>query len=72
MHLRLIDSLCFQMDVKDAMPCHELKFSVHFLWLKDELEVEMARLKLEIRSTMQLYHSICDQANVAKQQVIYT
>ncbi|XP_021864886.1 U-box domain-containing protein 35-like [Spinacia oleracea] len=34
----------------------------------DELEVEMARLKLEIRSTMQLYHSICDQANVAKQQ----
>ncbi|XP_021720503.1 U-box domain-containing protein 35-like [Chenopodium quinoa] len=37
----------------------------------DELEAEMARLKLEIKNTMDLYHSICEQANVAKQQADY-
>lgn len=37
--------------------------------LKEELEAEMSRLRLEIKKTMDLYKSICEQAAVAKQQV---
>lgn len=40
-----------------------------FSLLKDDMEAEMARLKLEIKKTMELYQSICEQATVAKQQV---
>lgn len=40
-----------------------------FFVQKEELDAEMARLKIEIKNTMEVYQSICEQASVAKQQV---
>ncbi|XP_057549810.1 U-box domain-containing protein 35-like [Amaranthus tricolor] len=34
----------------------------------EELDAEMTRLKIEIKNTMEVYQSICEQASVAKQQ----
>jgi hypothetical protein len=40
--------------------------------LQDHLEVEMRRLRLELKQTMEMYSTACKEALSAKQKVVYT
>lgn len=42
----------------------------HVKIIQDEVEVEMRRLKLELKQTMELYSTACKEALTAKQKVL--
>lgn len=37
--------------------------------MQDDVEIEMRRLKLELKQTMEMYSTACKEALVAKQKV---